>query len=271
MDGKKHKILLVDNERGFIEPLKEFFEENNYQVLLAKNGADGLEIIRNEVPFSVILSDQRMPEMMGIDFLKIVMKESPITSRILVTAFQDSRTVSESVNEADVFAFIPKPVDLDTLKRIVSSAVKEYEKKLQIRQSHKIIFMGQKAGLKNETQVELSRKGYNLELVRNKDEYMAVINKSTPISAIIVNGLHQESGGLASLEHFKKSFPNTIRVLLTKRSDLAEMKEAINQTGVHKILIHPFDIHELEEMLRSSLQRYDQSIGESLANHHKGP
>ncbi len=261
MNREKHKILLVDNERGFIEPLKEFLEGINYQVLLAKNGEEGLETVRNEGPFSVILSDQRMHKMMGIDFLKIVMKESPITTRILVTAFQDSRTVSESINEAEVFAFISKPVDLDALKQIVSSAVKEYETKLQIRQRHKIIFVGQKAGLTNDTQIELSRKGYNLEFIRNRDEYMEMIKKNIPISAIIVNGLNQENGGLASLKHLKKTFPNAIRILLINRSHLAEMKGAINQIGVHKILNSPFDINELDEILRSSLQRHDQSLG----------
>jgi DNA-binding NtrC family response regulator len=271
MDSKNHKLLMVDNERGFLDPLKEFFEEKNYQVFLAKNGEDGIEALKNEGPFSVILSDQRMPKMMGVEFLKFCMKESPNTPRILVTAFQDSQVASEAINDAEIFAFVSKPVDLDDLNKLVWSAVKKYEAKLQTIRKHKILLLGEKVGLTNEIQKELLKRGYDFEFVRNGHEYMEVIKKNIPIAVVIFHDLNHKDEGLNALKDIKKHFPSSIKVLLTKPSNLAGIKDAINGTGVHAILTSPFDIHGLDKILKSSLQKYDQSLGESLVNYQKIP
>jgi len=271
MDGKKHKILMVDNEKGFLDTLKEFFEEKSYQVFLAKNGEEGVETLKNEGPFSVILSDQRMPKMMGIDFLKICLKESPSTPRILITAFQDSQVASEAINDAEIFAFISKPVNLADLNKQVWSAVKKYEAKLQTIRKHKILFFGEKVGLTNEIQKELLRRGYDFEFVRNGHEYMEVIKKNIPIAVIVVHDLNHNDEGLKALKHIKKHLPKSIKVLLTKPSNLAGIKDAINETGIHSVLTSPFDINELDKSLKSSLQKYDQSLGESLVNYQESP
>ena len=269
MNIEKHKILMVDNDRGFLDPLKEFFEEKRYQVFLARNGEEGVEALKNEGSFSVILSDQRMPKMMGVEFLKICMKESPHTPRILVTAFQDSKVASEAINEAEIFAFISKPIDLDDLNKLVRSAIKKYEAKLQTIRKHKILFFGEKVGLTNKIQNELLRKGYDFEFVRNGHEYMEVIKKNIPIAVVVVHDLNHNNEGLIALKHIKKHLPSSIKVLLTKPSNLAGIKDAINETGIHSVLTSPFDINELDKTLKSSLEKYDQSLGESFVNNPK--
>jgi len=267
MDNEKHKILFVDNERGFLEPLKEFFEEKNYQVFLAKSGEEGVQVIKSQGPFSAIISDQRMPQMMGIEFLKIAMKESPHTPRILITAFQDSQVASESVNEAEVFAFMAKPIELNELNKIVRTAIKKYESALTTIQKHKILFLGEKIGLTDETQNALLTRGHNFEFIRSGRDLMEIINKKIPIAVIVFYYFLHNRGELEYFKHLKKLFPKSTRVLLTNRATLTGITSLINEVGVYKILTSPFDINELDLTLKESLQKYDQLLGESLVNH----
>lgn len=269
MDNEKHKILFVDNERGFLEPLKDFFEEKKYQIFLAKNGEEGVQVLKSQGPFSAIISDQRMPQMMGIEFLKIAMKESPHTPRILITAFQNSQVASESVNEAEVFAFIAKPVELNELNMIVRAAIKKYESALKTIQKHKILFLGKKIGLTDETQNELLKRGHNFEFIRSERDLMGIINQKIPIAVIVFHYFSHNRGDQEYLKRIKKFFSKSTRVLLTHRATLTGITSLINEVGIYKILTSPFDINELDLTLKASLQKYDQLLGEALVNYKK--
>ncbi len=269
MNKDKHKILLVDNEQGFLDSLKEFLQEENYEVYLAKNGLEGIELLNNEGPFSVIISDYRMPKMLGDEFLEHAKKLSSNTPRVLVTAYQDARLVSESINESDVFAFIHKPINLDSLKDTVLSATKKYQENFQAIHRHRILFVGSNIGLRDLTRDELLKKGFNLQFAQNREEIEAACKAKTPIAVFVVSDLGKGLDGIKFLELSKANFPRSIRILLTDSSNLPGMKKAINEIGVYKILIRPFDINQIEEVLKSAILKYDQIVGESLLNRFK--
>jgi DNA-binding NtrC family response regulator len=94
-----------------------------YEVFTATSGKEALEIIATQA-IDVILSDQRMPEITGIELLSQVRKISPKTMRILLTGYSDLTAIVGSVNDGEVFRFINKPWDQDEINSIIADAVK---------------------------------------------------------------------------------------------------------------------------------------------------
>src|SRR6218665_3121556 len=105
----KSRLLFVDDEERIVNLLRMMFRAD-YEVHTATSGAAALEIIAAH-PIDVIVSDQRMPGMLGIELLNEVRLRSPATMRILLTGYSDLSAIVGSVNDGEVFRFINKPWD----------------------------------------------------------------------------------------------------------------------------------------------------------------
>lgn len=117
-----NKILYVDDEVINLELFKINFK-NEYSIFVADSAQKGLEILKNET-ISVIVSDLRMPQMNGIDFIEKVKREKPATICILLTAFMESEAMLRAINEELVYRYIMKPWKKDELKEVIDSAFK---------------------------------------------------------------------------------------------------------------------------------------------------
>ena len=117
----KARLLFVDDEERVVNLLRTIFRAD-YEVHTATGGAQALEIIAAH-PIDVIVSDQRMPTMLGIDLLKEVRRRSPGTMRILLTGYSDLAAIVGSVNDGEVYRFLNKPWDHDEIKLIIAEAV----------------------------------------------------------------------------------------------------------------------------------------------------
>ncbi len=124
-EKKPRKVLLVDDEIGFAELLRDLLMMDNYEVELAHDGAEGLEKLQTYRP-DVIISDVVMPRVNGFEMFKKV-KASPDTSSIpflFITGFQDDRVLAEA-RKVGVFGILRKPIDIEQiesrLKDLVSS------------------------------------------------------------------------------------------------------------------------------------------------------
>ena len=114
-------ILFVDDEIRVVNLLRISFRDK-YKVLIATSGRDALEIMRT-TPVDVLVSDQRMPEMLGIELLEKARQSHPGTIRILLTGYSDLSAIVGSVNDGEVFRFINKPRDQKDLERTLADAV----------------------------------------------------------------------------------------------------------------------------------------------------
>jgi len=117
---EKIKVLFVDDERHILTALRALFR-NQYEVLTANSGNEALDIVRRE-NVHVIVSDQRMPKMLGSQLLSQVKEISPQTMRLLLTGYADMSSIMKSINDGEVFRFITKPWDNDDIQAIVSNA-----------------------------------------------------------------------------------------------------------------------------------------------------
>jgi len=118
-------ILVVDDERRALETYNRTLKKD-YEVHCAISAKDAWEVLY-EFPISVILSDQKMPDTTGIEFLKQVKKRYPDIVRIIISAFTDSQDLISGINEAGIYQFLCKPWHPENLKLIVTNAVNIYE------------------------------------------------------------------------------------------------------------------------------------------------
>lgn len=122
-------ILYLDDEEDNLTVFKSTFRQK-YNVITATTAQAAMSLLQ-QVQVGVVLSDFRLKETTGIDFLKAVSDLYPNTVRILISAYGEKETVIRSINEAKVFSFITKPWDKDDIERVINSAINLYHLKFK--------------------------------------------------------------------------------------------------------------------------------------------
>ncbi|GAX35496.1 two-component response regulator [Nodularia sp. NIES-3585] len=124
-DTGKLKLMVVDDEQDNLDLLYRTFRRD-FQVYKANHALSALEILDKEGEMAVIISDQRMPEMNGTDFLSLTVERFPDTIRILLTGFTDVEDLVAAINSGQVFKYITKPWSPEQLKVLVEQATDTY-------------------------------------------------------------------------------------------------------------------------------------------------
>lgn len=119
-------ILFVDDDENILNSLKRLFMDENYSVYTSSSGAAGLELLRSQDSIGVVVSDQRMPGMNGIEFLERVKEVKPEVLRILLTGYGDLATIKDAINRGGAYRFITKPWLDDDLFQIIREARSRY-------------------------------------------------------------------------------------------------------------------------------------------------
>jgi len=119
------KILFVDDEVQILESMKRQLRRR-YNVVTAESGREALEILKKEGPFSVVVSDMRMPVMDGIELLATIKEIYPDTVRMMLTGNADQETAIEAVNKGQIFRFLNKPCSVATLVTSLALAQRQY-------------------------------------------------------------------------------------------------------------------------------------------------
>ncbi len=118
--SSKINILYVDDEVHNLQAFKATFRRD-YNVFIAESGIEALKIFDNQ-HLDLILTDQRMPEMTGIEFLMEVQKINPEPMRILITGYSDINAVIDAINKGQVYRYLNKPWQEDELRATIESA-----------------------------------------------------------------------------------------------------------------------------------------------------
>lgn len=122
---QKVPILFVDDEPNILDSMRRHLRKT-FAVDTAVCGKDGLELVKNNDEYAVVVSDMRMPEMDGATFLSHVKRRSPNSVRIMLTGLSDIQTAISAVNEGNIFRFLNKPCPPPELKRAVFAGVAQY-------------------------------------------------------------------------------------------------------------------------------------------------
>ena len=125
--NKRHTVLTIDDEENNLSLLKRTLR-NDYNILSATSGREALEIVEKYgSEISLIVSDQKMPQMEGTEFFKIIGDSHPDIVKILLTGHSNIDILVDAINECHLFQYILKPFDPENLCMIVESGIKTYE------------------------------------------------------------------------------------------------------------------------------------------------
>ncbi|WP_293150474.1 MULTISPECIES: SpoIIE family protein phosphatase [unclassified Microcoleus] len=125
-DGSKLKLMVVDDEPDNLDLLYRTFRRD-FQVYKADSALSALEVLDEQGEMAVIISDQRMPEMNGTEFLGKTVERFPDTIRILLTGYTDVEDLVEAINAGQVFKYITKPWNPEELKSVINQASETYK------------------------------------------------------------------------------------------------------------------------------------------------
>jgi response regulator RpfG family c-di-GMP phosphodiesterase len=120
--SKKHSLLLVDDEADILFALKRVFRRDGYTILTANSATEALKLLEQH-KFDVIISDQKMPGMCGIEFLRAAKVSSPDSIRIMLSTNMDEQTINDAIKECVVCQSISKPWDNDCLRELIKKMV----------------------------------------------------------------------------------------------------------------------------------------------------
>jgi putative nucleotidyltransferase with HDIG domain len=122
----KYKILYIDDEPQALFLFEEFFRLS-YEVLTATSGEEGLKILKQNPDIAVIVTDQRMPEMSGVEFFEKILPDFPNPIRIVLTGYANVEDIIAAINTGKVFYYIQKPWSESQLKLVIDRAVEYYD------------------------------------------------------------------------------------------------------------------------------------------------
>lgn len=176
----QHTVLCVDDEQSIINSIKRLVRKENYRLITANSGQDGLTLLaENDV--QIVISDQRMPEMSGTEFLKQVKTLYPQVLRIILSGYTEVDSITEAINEGSVYKFFLKPWNDHNLKLEIRQALEQYD----LIQANK--HLHEKVIAKNN---ELKRINENLEAaVKERTQTLEVQNQALQLSQAVLEEL----------------------------------------------------------------------------------
>jgi signal transduction histidine kinase len=125
MDKRRHTLLVVDDEADVVRSVHDLLRLD-YRVMGATSGRAGFDQLSRQ-PVHIVMADQRMPEMSGVEFLAQVRRDHPACVRLLFTGYADIKAVIDSINLGHVYRYIAKPWDPDELQAIIRQAATHYD------------------------------------------------------------------------------------------------------------------------------------------------
>ena len=282
----KAQILFIDDEPRVLKSMRAMFRKH-FDVYLANSGAEALEIIAS-TPIDVVVSDQRMPNMTGVEVLTEIKSRCPQAIRILLTGYADLEAIEASLNDAEVFRYLMKPssseeircaiedglgvrdephalAEVIMLQPTVNDEPATTEEPTQdasetpaavpqatVAPSADILLLGDHE-LQNA--LEKAVKGTKVHCVSNLDE-AATVCEQHAVGLLVLDVALDTMETLA--EEAKTRLPHIVTLVASDRSDAMLLIQLINQGLVFRFLVKPVQ----EGRLKLTLQAAQERLGD---------
>lgn len=165
MSGGKRKILFIDDEENILSSLRRVFRKEAMETYFTTDPEEAFRLVTEE-EIAVIVSDQRMPTMEGVEVLKKVQALSPHTVRMMLTGYADIKSAMRAVNDGNVFRFMAKPWQEEELRNAVEAGIAQYS---LLEENRRLV------ALTNRQNQELMQ--FNEDLEKRVDERTAEVKK----------------------------------------------------------------------------------------------
>ena len=277
-------VLCVDDEPNILRSL-HWMLHKEFNVMTAPDGASALELLRKH-DFDVIVSDQRMPGMIGSEFLRQACQVAPRAMRILLTGYSDMQSLLKSINEGEVFRFVTKPWKNDELSSTVREAAL-IARTQPVPFAHSVppysasllpdfpISMPAPleavAGVEDHILVldadpelagvveQVMAPGTRLHRARTVPEAVAVLG-AAPVAVLVSETRVGRADATGLLRLLKQAHPEIVSVVLTADSDVEAVVKLINQGQVYRFIPKPVKPGYLKILLGSALQKHHELV-----------
>jgi serine/threonine-protein kinase len=260
--ASRPRVLFVDDEVRILAALKSIFRDK-YEVETVMSGDSAVELLKRK-SFHVVVSDQRMPGMQGVDLLRHVREATPKTVRLLLTGYSDLASIVGSINEGEVYRFVSKPWDNDelttTLREAVAVAVglakaPPLPKGFKVPPDRTVLVFDDDERIHRAIR-ELMEGACRVIYARNLDETLRALESEE--IAVLVADLDIAREEVATLfKLLKQEHPQTLTIAITKASDSEMVINLINQARLFRFVAKPINLAQLRAHVVSALERYE--------------
>jgi eukaryotic-like serine/threonine-protein kinase len=258
---KQARLLLVDDEERILTALKSLFRQR-YHVFTTTDGNKALDFMR-KYHVHVIVSDQRMPIMPGVELLRRSQEISRTSVRILLTGYSDLAAIVGSINDGEVYRFISKPWDNSDLQTIVAEAatigLQLADTKTRVAELPQKMDAGVLVIDSDEEIFRVARElvGALCPVVYAPDAEAALAVMQSREIGVVITDVGAGQGQLTDmLKLLKQENPQILTIVATSASDSELVIELINEAQIFRFLTRPLKVNLLKGHLHAALQRY---------------
>lgn len=277
------RILFVDDEQRVLTAMRAMFRRD-YEVHIANSGAEALEILR-EHAIDVVVSDQRMPEMTGVEVLKEARQIAPSAMRILLTGYADLAAIENAINDSEVFRYLMKPCPREQLRETLSLAVEAVRAGTPaapaagaspdaapdaarqtasadgagvsaeaVDQPVELMVLSTDDGL-HEGVVDAVGSPDRVRRARTVAEAIKMLAER-PAGVLVTDAGIDERAIEALIAELKAQVPELVTIAASERSDAHMMINLINHGQVFRFLIKPLSVGQCRIWLSSAASRH---------------
>ncbi|MGE5095534.1 MAG: protein kinase domain-containing protein [Betaproteobacteria bacterium] len=257
---RRVRVLFVDDEERILAGLRALFR-HEYNVLITDSPQEALALVKRH-GIQVVVSDQRMPGMTGVELLRRVKEQAPQAVRILLTGYTDLAALVGSINQGEIFRFVKKPWDNEELRQVLSDAAKIAAELADVqapppespRSAGSILVIDPQQGLARGLQRLLAGRA-TVRLASSALEAVKLLDNAE-IAAIVAD-LDAGRDHLVSLfKLLKKQRPEILSILVTNEPDSELAVELLNNAQIFRFMAKPVSGRELRGHVSAALRRY---------------
>ena len=265
--SEKATVLFVDDEERILKSLKILFK-SKYNVLTTTDGQEAIAMTKDN-DIHVVVSDQRMPIMQGVDVLRAIKEVSPNTMRILLTGYSDLAAIVGSVNDGEIFRYINKPWDRDDLKLTIDKAAEiavnlsstTYKSILKSAETEKVstkhkILVIDDAKETLDIIKEIAQDNYEVKWGASLAQAFAILTEEE-ITLVISEIKVANEDITLPLKTLKQYHPNTLAIILTSFQDTNALIDLINRGQIYRFLPKPIVKNLLERAVRDAMWHFN--------------
>jgi DNA-binding NtrC family response regulator len=262
----KPTLLFVDDEERILRSLTPMFRAD-YRVLSTTDPSQALAWLRDD-KVHVIVSDQRMPTMLGAELLRQAREISPATMRLLLTGYSDLEAAMAAVNDGEIYRYVSKPWNMQELRQTVGQAAQiglrlaeayQYVTTTPAAQPINILVIeGDDAGAGN-TIRDIVGQGCDMECklhwAHNLEQAMELLMQKD--IGVVITDLHiNDQDASATVKALKRYRPHVVTVVVTRFRDNNTLIDLINQGQIYRFLPKPISRGLLSRSVQSAMQHH---------------
>lgn len=259
------RVLFIDDEARILRALKALFREIEVHVTTEPREAAQLAVTHN---VDVVICDQRMPEMLGVDVLREIREKHPRAMRVLLTGYSDLKAVLGSVNEGEVYRFVNKPWVNSELRALVLEAGQIAREVPAVATDHLspneqniarsqvgVLVIEDDASVQQRLR-EILQPHYQVRFANTAERALQVLEQHETGVVISETATNHGADLTLMLKALKQYHPHIATVVITERANAQTVIELINEGQVYRMLIKPVRMGSCRLSVDSALGRY---------------